>query len=218
VLKRNISEEKMTMDNSIEIIRKEAQSTSTWSGGTTTQLAIYPENSDYKMRNFLWRLSSARVDLEESTFTSLPGIWRHIMIIEGEMKLLHEGHHSILLRPFDQDSFSGDWVTKSIGQARDFNLMLAQGCKGRLEAVRIDKIVSVDLALDPPDTGYMNSNHAFYCATGEVSVKIEGYGPYALHAGDLLIVKNSESKEHAAVDIKCTNCEEAAIIRAVIQF
>jgi environmental stress-induced protein Ves len=218
VLKRNISEEKMTMDNSIEIIRKEAQSTSTWSGGTTTQLAIYPESSDYKMRNFLWRLSSARVDIEESTFTSLPGIWRHIMIIEGEMKLMHEGHHSILLKPFEQDSFSGDWVTKSRGQVRDFNLMLAQGCKGRLEAVRIDKAVNINLALDPPDTGYMNSADAFYCAAGEVSMKIEGYGLYALYAGDLLIVRSTESKGHEAADIKCTNCDDAVIIRAGIQF
>lgn len=58
----------------IKVITKEQQKTSTWSGGTTTQLAIYPEDADYGKRNFTWRLSSATVEAEESVFTSLPGI------------------------------------------------------------------------------------------------------------------------------------------------
>ena len=45
---------------------------SQWSGGTTTQLAIAPSGAQYGDRAFLWRLSSATVDLEESDFTPLP--------------------------------------------------------------------------------------------------------------------------------------------------
>ncbi len=201
------------MDNSIEIIRKNEQSTSTWSGGTTTQLAIYPRFAEYKERNFLWRLSSARVDIEESTFTSLPGIWRHIMIIDGEMKLLHEGHHSILMRPFEQDSFSGGWVTKSIGRARDFNLMLGSGCKGRLEAILIDKAANAEIALDPPDDGFMNSVDAFYCAAGEVSAEIDSVETYTLYEGDLMIIRSGDV--NLCFDCKSSN---AAVIRANIQY
>ena len=36
------------------------------------RVSIAPENGNYQSRDFLWRLSSATVELEESTFTSLP--------------------------------------------------------------------------------------------------------------------------------------------------
>ena len=39
---------------------------SKWSGGTNTQVAIAPEGAVYADRDFLWRLSSARVELEHS--------------------------------------------------------------------------------------------------------------------------------------------------------
>ena len=58
-------------------------STSAWSGGTTTELGIGPEGSRYADREFLWRISSATVDLEESTFTALPDYDRIIMTLEG---------------------------------------------------------------------------------------------------------------------------------------
>ena len=31
--------------------------TSTWSGGTTTELFLYPENGSYAQREFLFRIS-----------------------------------------------------------------------------------------------------------------------------------------------------------------
>ena len=37
---------------------------SRWSGGTTTELAIAPAGADYGARDFLWRVSSATVELE----------------------------------------------------------------------------------------------------------------------------------------------------------
>ena len=47
-----------------------------WSGGSTTELFIWPEGADYGKREFTLRVSSARVDLEESDFTPLQGAWR----------------------------------------------------------------------------------------------------------------------------------------------
>lgn len=35
---------------------------SRWSGGTTTQLAIFPPGASYADRDFLWRVSSAAVE------------------------------------------------------------------------------------------------------------------------------------------------------------
>ena len=42
--------------------------TTQWSGGATTQLAIAPKGAVYADRDFLWRLSSATVELDESDF------------------------------------------------------------------------------------------------------------------------------------------------------
>ena len=55
---------------------------SKWEGGTTKQLFIYPETSNYTARHFKLRLSVARVDLEESKFTSLPGTNRKLIILD----------------------------------------------------------------------------------------------------------------------------------------
>ena len=45
---------------------------SSWSGGTTTQVGIAPAGAVYASRDFMWRVSSATVDLEVSDFTALP--------------------------------------------------------------------------------------------------------------------------------------------------
>ena len=63
--------------------------TSTWSGGTTTELYLYPENGSYAARDFLFRISSATVDLPESDFTALPGVERYITPLAGSFTLTH---------------------------------------------------------------------------------------------------------------------------------
>ncbi len=97
--------------------------TSKWSGGSTTQLYIFPSGATYADRNFDLRISSAIVEVEQSTFTSLPGIQRKLMILEGEIRITHQGQYTKLLKPFDVDTFSGDWKTTSLGRCTDFNVM-----------------------------------------------------------------------------------------------
>ncbi|MCX6097802.1 MAG: HutD family protein [Caldiserica bacterium] len=113
------------MAYAVELVRREHQHVSTWSGGTTIEIGIFPANAVYSRGDFCWRISSARVDSVESEFTSLPGFWRLIMILEGNMTLEHEHHHSVRLEPFQQDAFAGDWATRSRGRSRDFNIVLA---------------------------------------------------------------------------------------------
>lgn len=206
------------MSYSVEIIRRDDQSTSTWSGGTTTQLAIYPETSDYKARNFKWRLSSALVEIEESTFTSLPGIFRHIMIIEGEMTLIHEGHHTVLLKPFMKDSFNGGWTTRSLGCARDFNLMLSQACKGELEAIYVKKALSIDAAAIIPDIACTNVTQGFYCAVGSVELLINGVESYILNEGDLIMVNYSVGGQYINIGLEDIAGGDAVVIRAGISY
>jgi environmental stress-induced protein Ves len=203
--------EKLHMTYKLEYIPREKQNTSTWSGGTTTELAIYPPDSAYKERNFLWRLSSAVVDIEESTFTSLPGIWRHIMILEGELELRHEGRYNILLKPYDKDSFSGGWTTRSIGKARDFNLMLAEGCEGSINAVMVGKSNIVDVEAGQKNPLTAKHTAAYYCSAGEVAISTMQGEAFVLHTGDLLLVNGD-------ITLKITGNTDAAIIAVEISY
>jgi environmental stress-induced protein Ves len=116
----------------VKIIRKSEQKTAQWSGGTTTQLAIFPETATYDQRNFFFRISTAKVLTEESEFTSLPGFSRSIMILEGNLILNHEGQYSKVLQKFSTDSFYGGWETTSSGKVTDFNLMTSGQATGTL--------------------------------------------------------------------------------------
>jgi environmental stress-induced protein Ves len=54
------------------------------------------------------------------------------MILDGALELIHEGRYTKHLKPFDQDTFSGEWSTRSKGKVTDFNLMLKGGAEGSL--------------------------------------------------------------------------------------
>ncbi len=124
---------------SINIVRKEEQHTREWSGGTTTQLYIFPKNSSYKDKTFSFRLSSAKINIEESTFTKLEGISRYIMILSGELELEHNnGQYRKTLKQFDTDQFLGDWDTKSKGKVIDFNLMTKGSTFGHIHHININ--------------------------------------------------------------------------------
>lgn len=120
-----------------KLLKKIDYKTTKWSGGNTTELFIYPEDSSYEKRDFLFRLSSATVNLEKSTFTKLEGISRKLMLLSGQMELVHKDKHTKKLIPFMQDGFMGEWDTQSYGKAKDFNLMTRLNSSGELKHINI---------------------------------------------------------------------------------
>lgn len=206
------------MTYSVEMIRKAEQITSTWSGGTTTQLAIYPKLSEYKERNFKWRLSSALVEDEESTFTKLPDIYRHIMIIKGEMRLIHEGQREVLLKPFMQDSFSGNWTTRSVGRVRDFNLMLGKGSKGELEAIVVKESLNIDWAAIIPDKSMNYTTQGFYCVSGCIGMHVNKAKMHEMHEGDLVMVHCHISDKFPEISLRALKDNDVKAIRAGISY
>ena len=133
----------------MRIFRSNDHITTSWSGGSTTELCIYPFESSYAERNFLFRLSTATVETESSDFTPLAGFNRVLMVLNGSMELVHEQHHSILLNQFDTDTFEGAWQTKSKGKCRDFNLIMKSGISGKLEVTKLAKGQTLSLNPDP---------------------------------------------------------------------
>ncbi len=189
----------------IEHIKASDLITNKWSGGTTTQLAIYPKGADYKKLNFQFRISTARVETEESTFTKLPGIYRKIMIIDGEIKIDHKDRYTKLLKKFEQDEFSGDWNTKSFGKAVDFNLMTTGTTKGEIEAI----------ILESQNKYKMNCEfdfYGFYVYTGEIDLFVDQKEIKILQ-GDFLSLHGIKKNE-----IKIISNEFSEIILTKVNF
>lgn len=159
------------MEKKIEILRRENQIISKWSGGSTTELAIYPKESKYIDRNFDWRISTAIVEAQKTTFTNLPEYERHLMLLNGEMKLEHKNNHSTILVPFEKDVFSGSWSTESTGKGTDFNLMLNKNWRGRLEelSLKSQQVIVIDVSNNEKKSDFLG----VYCYNGQINLEFE---------------------------------------------
>lgn len=120
----------------IKIYTEKDHRTSSWAGGETTELWLFPQDGDYASRNFRARISSATVRLKESDFTALPGVVRYITPLSGKFTLSHPDGRTISMSPLDRPyRFDGDVATHCSGMATDFNLML-KGVEGRMTVLR----------------------------------------------------------------------------------
>jgi len=200
----------------IQIIKKNQYKTSEWSGGTTTELYIYPIDSLYSKRDFKWRLSSATIEVEYSKFTSLPGIERLIMVIQGELVLQHKGHHSATLKALEQDSFSGEWSTTSFGKVIDFNLMLAKGYTGKLESLLFYNGEAKDILLNNNDERFSEIVEAFYIVEGSIEIVRGINEKISLNKGDLALVTRIGKETTLEFKINSRCQEETKIIKASI--
>lgn len=165
------------------------QSVSRWSGGTTTQLAIYPAQAVYAERDFIWRLSSAVVELPESDFTLLPDYDRILMILDGELELSHDGGEMYTLHALEQTSFDGASHTFSRGQVTDFNLMMRKGlCTGRVGVRRPRSNCGYGEVLSEEyDT------RLFYCVSGKIKANV-GSELFELSKGDALLMEGNDAE------------------------
>ena len=163
--------------------------TTEWSGGTTTQLAISPERAAYGDREFLWRLSSATVELDHSDFTPLPDYDRLLSVLKGNIQLKIGGAEPMELEPGRVAAFDGGVPVESWGRCVDFNLMVRKG-KG-LGAVAV---LSGDCEESwDPGPGDL----AVYCASGKV--RFPEWGLEA-GAGQLLLCRGARG---GAVRLVC---------------
>jgi len=160
---------------------------SDWSGGTTTQLYIFPPDASYQKRNFIFRLSTARVEMEKSEFTSLPGVTRKIMILDGEIRINHQNHYAKNLRKFDVDTFEGDWKTTSVGRCTDFNLMTTEKISVDLTAVVIEENQLLDYPVEPGWDWLI-----IYLYSGHINMHLDN-DFFDLGPGNLLVISNVTS-------------------------
>lgn len=155
-----------------------------WAGGTTTQLAIFPESAEYQKFNFDFRISYATVEVEESTFTFMPGVTRHLMILDGNLEIDHIDRYNKQLNKFDIDTFSGEWPTKAKGKVTDFNLMTRGSAKGKLESMILSKGVKQGFLTDES-----YSYVGLYLYKGGLNLT-QGNSDIILEQGDFILFKS----------------------------
>jgi environmental stress-induced protein Ves len=160
-----------------------------WSGGSTTELFIWPEGADYAKREFTLRVSSARVDLEESDFTPLTGVTRYITPLSGGFALTHPGSAPVVMAPMSEPyRFSGEIPTHCVGKATDFNLML-KGVEGEMALCH--------------ETWQLRPG--FNCLYAAEDTAVELREGFALKTGELLVVFADEACT-VQVSVKAVAC------------
>lgn len=187
------------MSENVAVRKGEDFKTSQWSGGSTTELYIYPEDALYKEGNFKCRISSATVEVEQSDFTSLPGVKRYLSIFSGHLDMVHGETDQVSLEPFEVDCFDGGVPTVSYGKVVDFNLMLKNGADGKMETVKLEQGERCSLIPEEEENLL-----AIYVVTGSMELlgKSTGAGELFLcrEWKESLEIKNQE-KEQLAVGI-----------------
>lgn len=208
------------MGFNIKLLKKEDYKASSWSGGITTEFLIFPPEASYSDRNFKWRLSSAIVNTEVSTFTHLPNISRVLMVLEGELLLDHEGHHKRSLNAYEQDSFSGGWITKSYGMATDFNLMMAEDSEGKIELLSVKPKENIELSINNQKSSRFFNYIAevYYCESGEVEVLIRENESFYLKQGELLSINGELNEDEVKLKFSNKGEKTANLIRCNIFF
>lgn len=178
------------MNATIRRISPEEYAVSRWSGGTTTQIAIASAGAVYAERDFLWRVSSATVELETSDFTPLPDYERFLSTLRGTIRLTH-GEEALELNPGSVHRFDGGAPTRSEGTCTDFNLMLRKGrCAGQMVCLRLGEGGVCRLRQTVEATAEKRV-FLVYCAEGDGELSTEGTG-VRFAAGEAALAENAE--------------------------
>jgi environmental stress-induced protein Ves len=186
------------------LTRKDQLKTAKWAGGTTTQLAIFPHTAEYGKFNFDFRISYATVEIPESTFTFMPGVTRHLTILQGQLEIDHTQRYQKILRPFDQDIFNGEWLTTAKGKVTDFNLMTRGTASGISEVLLLDAKTKQELITNA-DFNYTS----IFVWKGSLEIKIKDK-IIPIETGDFMLVEHTGA---ANIDLHSLSPSELIVCR-----
>ncbi|GAB1400140.1 hypothetical protein MASR1M66_15940 [Aminivibrio sp.] len=174
------------MKNGYNIIKKENLKAMKWSGGTIKELFIYPEKGEYEKRNFIFVISTATVDIEESDFTLLDNFDRIILTLDNQLTLTHNGNEEVTLNKYEPHFFYGGDHTKSRGKANDYNLIMKrEECCGEVACLSLAEgsIVYPKISTDPLRKMF----EIIFCLKGKLIFQKDSETA-SLYPGDIIII------------------------------
>ncbi|RQO30355.1 hypothetical protein DBR32_12350 [Taibaiella sp. KBW10] len=186
----------------MHVLKAEQYQTADWTGGQTSQIFIFPEVASYANRDFIFRISAARVMVSPSDFTLLAGYNRIIMSTEDPIVLQQDGN-SFTLAPFIPFSFAGAIPTHCIGTTSDFNVMMREGYKASLEVIYIRNSYQAEIAPHTITLFYVAAaEEALFCQEQHLSQK------------DSLVCGSMATAEHKAIPF--TTAATATLLKVTL--
>ena len=147
----------------INVLSSSQYKVSTWAGGKTRELFLFPPGATYKVGEFDYRISSATIELDISKFSPLDGYHRLITPLSEELKLINLTENvSVSKFSYDVYKFEGSDQVESQSRCVDFNLIYSDDYEGQL--FPLNQKESLELT--------RNSTYLLY-ATQNLSLSIE---------------------------------------------
>ncbi|WP_047395864.1 HutD family protein [Cetobacterium sp. ZOR0034] len=173
-----------------KIIRKENQKESSWAGGVSKELYIFPDGSTLNSP-FNFRVSTATINKGAYTFTHFNNYKRLLILLKGHIKLEIDSNE-YLLNPMSHIFFSGDSNTKSVAEedSEDFNLIFKEDVelltfhitdKNLSGEILSNKAINIFYNLENTKHIYINNNE-YLLESGDTAIvcgnnfKVEGEG------------------------------------------
>lgn len=162
--------------------------------GFTDQIAIHPPKADLRRGDFIWRLSSARIE-RASPFSPFPQHDRVLVILSGAgVRLTHtfeEGADPevVELGPLEPYEFPGDVPTHCElrdGPVVDLSVFFAKGLDAQVEALEIRAGETTTISFDGSVGFVFNAGGEFRWESRPVAkgdcLRVDGEGAVELEA------------------------------------
>lgn len=184
----------------ITVINEQDIIVSKWAGGESRQYFIYPSDSNYAARDFLFRVSMAISNSDdEAKYSNLENFTRYLIMLEGVAHVFHKNHYEILMNPYDEvDVFDGGWESSASGKVTDFNLMTNKSCIGNMSVINESQIVKID------NNECKNKNWLMYfCGYGSASFVLPSGENINISKNELIVFEDIET--NFKIDLQLRN-------------
>lgn len=128
------------------LVTKKQLTAHKWAGGETFCYFIYPRESSYENKDFLFRISAATITSIPSVFTQFLHYQRYLVMLDNDLELEVNAKQKRFNNK-EVFSFSSSDYIRSFSLGRDFNLMLHQSIK--------EHFLKIDQSIDLKKQGYV---------------------------------------------------------------
>lgn len=155
--------------------------------GTTAEIFIFPENSNFHDDSYFWRVSSDSI-ASSCPFSQFLGFDRTIVLIEGDtMALNHDCvENPQMVQRLIPYRFKGEWQTTcemSDQAVKDFNLIARRGkVIAELDSLNITQSGPLSLNL-------LRDQTLIFCVSGKLKVTGAGFRDFQIASSDTLMIE-----------------------------
>ena len=161
-------------------ISKDTLIPTVWDGGETFEYYIYPENTLYANRDFLFRISAATITKVPSTFTKFKNYQRFLVMLDNDLNINNNGKEESYT-PNDVFKFDSNSDITSYTKGKDFNLMASKNAQ------------TTDLFF-LNDAVQLKQSFIFLFALNDTLVEVNNE-MINLKKTDLLLIENSDQSD-----------------------